>query len=40
MLFLRGNNLLDQDIRVHTSFIKDFAPMPGRSLVAGLRANF
>jgi iron complex outermembrane receptor protein len=40
MLYLRGNNLLDQDMRAHTSFIKDFAPMPGRSLVAGLRANF
>jgi iron complex outermembrane receptor protein len=39
-LFLRGNNLLDQDMRVHTSFIKDFAPLPGRSIVAGLRANF
>lgn len=39
-LFLRGNNLLDQDMRAHTSFIKDFAPMPGRSVVAGLRANF
>jgi iron complex outermembrane receptor protein len=39
-LFLRGSNLLDQDMRAHTSFIKDFAPMPGRSVVAGLRANF
>ena len=39
-LFLRGNNLLNQDMRVHTSYIKDSAPMPGRSLVAGLRANF
>ena len=39
-LFLRGNNLLDQDMRAHTSFIKDFVPMPGRSFVAGLRANF
>ena len=39
-LFLRGNNLLDQDMRVHTSFIKDFAPLPGRSIVAGLRADF
>ena len=28
-LFLRGNNLLDQEMRVHTSFIKDFAPCPG-----------
>jgi iron complex outermembrane receptor protein len=39
-LFLRGNNLLDKDMRVHTSFIKDFAPLPGRSIVAGLRADF
>jgi len=39
-LFLRGNNLLNQDMRVATSYIKDFAPLPGRSFVAGLRVNF
>ena len=39
-LFLKGNNLLDRDMRVHTSFIKDFAPLPGRSIVAGVRASF
>ena len=39
-LYLRGHNLLDKDMRVHTSFIKDFAPLPGRSIVAGLRAGF
>ena len=39
-LFLRGNNLLNQDMRVATSYIKDFAPLPGRSFTAGLRANF
>jgi len=39
-LFLRGNNLLNQDMRVATSYVKDFAPLPGRSFVAGLRANF
>jgi iron complex outermembrane receptor protein len=39
-LFLKGGNLLDKDMRVHTSFIKDFAPLPGRSIVAGLRASF
>jgi iron complex outermembrane receptor protein len=39
-LFVRGNNLLNQDMRVATSYIKDYAPLPGRSLVAGLRANF
>ncbi|MGQ0528377.1 MAG: TonB-dependent receptor [Panacagrimonas sp.] len=35
-LFLRGRNLLDEDARRHTSFIKDFAPLPGASVVAGL----
>jgi iron complex outermembrane receptor protein len=39
-LFLRGSNLLDRDMRVHTSFIKDFAPLPGRALTAGVRADF
>jgi len=39
-LFLQANNLLDQDMRVHTSFIKDAAPLPGRSLTAGVRATF
>ena len=39
-LYLRGFNLLNQDMRIHTSYIKDFAPMQGRSLIAGLRLNF
>jgi iron complex outermembrane receptor protein len=39
-LFLRANNLLNQDMRVATSFLKDYAPLPGRSFVAGLRASF
>jgi iron complex outermembrane receptor protein len=39
-LFLQGNNLLNKDIRVHTSFLKDFAPQAGRSIFAGLRSNF
>ena len=39
-LFLQANNLLNEDMRVHTSFIKDRAPLPGRSLFAGLRSNF
>jgi len=39
-LFLRANNLLNQDMRVATSYIKDYAPLPGRSFVAGLRASF
>jgi iron complex outermembrane receptor protein len=39
-LYLQANNLLNEDMRVHTSFIKDSAPLPGRSLQAGLRSDF
>jgi iron complex outermembrane receptor protein len=39
-LFLKGTNLLDEDARRHTSLVKDFAPLPGRNFVAGLRATF
>ncbi len=39
-LFLQGRNLTDDEQRQHTSFIKDFAPAPGRSIEAGLRLNF
>jgi len=35
-IFLKANNLLDEDARRHTSFIKDRAPLPGRSFEAGL----
>lgn len=40
MLYLLGRNLTDADIRVHTSFLKNTAPPPGRSFVVGLRAAF
>ncbi len=36
-LFVKGNNLLDEEIRNHTSFIKDYAPEPGRGFEIGLR---
>lgn len=39
-LFLQGKNLLDEEMRVHTSFLKNFAPLPGRAIVAGLRGEF
>lgn len=39
-LFLQGRNLLDSDMRVHTSFLKDTAPLPGRAIVAGIRGSF
>lgn len=38
--FIKVNNLLDEDIRDHASFIKDSAPRPGRSITAGLRLIF
>lgn len=38
--FLRGRNLADEEARVHTSFIKDQAPLPGRTIIAGLRVEF
>lgn len=39
-LFARGTNLLDEDARKSTSFLAAFAPLPGRSLQAGLRMKF
>ena len=37
---LRGNNLLDEEARTHTSFLKDVAPLPGRSVMLTLRAQY
>jgi iron complex outermembrane recepter protein len=39
-LFVRGSNLLDEDARRHASPLKDFAPLPGRSLGLGVRFDF
>jgi iron complex outermembrane receptor protein len=39
-LFLRGTNLLSEKARNHVSFIKDVAPLPGASAMAGIRVNF
>ena len=39
-LFARGLNLSNETIRVATSYLKDVAPLPGRSLLAGVRATF
>jgi iron complex outermembrane recepter protein len=38
--FALAKNLLDEDIRLSTSLLKDVAPLPGRSLVLGLRTAF
>ena len=39
-LFLKGTNLLDEEIRQHTSPLKDQIPLPGVSLHAGVRWEF
>ena len=38
--FVLAKNLLDQDIRLSTSVLRDIAPLPGRNLVFGARAKF
>jgi iron complex outermembrane receptor protein len=39
-LLVKGTNLLDEEARVHTSFLKDIAPLPGRGATVALRASF
>ena len=39
-VFLQGRNLLNETIRVHTSYVKDLVPQPGRTVMAGVRARF
>jgi iron complex outermembrane receptor protein len=39
-LFLKGVNLLDEEARQSTSFLKDVAPLAGRGWIAGLRMEF
>jgi len=39
-LFARATNLGDSTARVHTSFLKDLAPLAGRDVSAGVRVAF
>ena len=39
-IFVQGKNLLDKEIRMHSSYQKDVAPLPGRALVIGVRGVF
>ncbi len=39
-LFLKAENITDTEARVHTSFIKDVAPRPGRNFSLGVRGSF
>lgn len=36
-IYLQGRNLLNEKIRLSTSFLKDVAPQPGRSIFIGVR---
>lgn len=39
-VFVKVENLTDTEARVHTSFLKDLAPKPGRNFSVGLRGMF
>ena len=39
-MFFKAENITDTEARVHTSFIKDIAPRPGRNFSLGIRGSF
>ena len=39
-LFASASNLLDEEIRRQTSFVKELAPLPGRPGIFGVRLSF
>jgi len=39
-IYVSGQNLGDNEARVHTSFLRDFSPLPGRNFRLGLRGEF
>ena len=39
-VFLKINNVFDQEARVHSSFLKDDTLLPSRSFVLGVRGMF
>ncbi|GAB3378483.1 TonB-dependent receptor [Spongiibacter taiwanensis] len=39
-VYLKGSNLTDEEARVHSSFLKNQAPLPGRGISVGLRGTF
>lgn len=38
--FARGANLADEEVRPHTSFVREIAPLGGRALTLGIRVRF
>jgi iron complex outermembrane receptor protein len=39
-VYLKGQNLTDEYARVHSSLLKDEAPLPGRALAVGISGKF
>ncbi len=39
-VFLRATNLTNEEARVHSSFLKDLAPLRGRAFLVGVRGTF
>ena len=39
-LDIKANNITDEDARLHTSFLKDIAPLPGRNIKFAIRGRF
>ncbi len=40
VVFLKAENILDNDARVHSSFLKDVTPLPARAFSVGVRGSF
>ena len=38
--YMKGTNLTDEEARLHTSFLKELEPLPGRGVLFGVRAEF
>jgi len=39
-IFVKGENLLDEDARQHASFTKDRVVLPGRNLIFGISIDY
>ena len=39
-VYVKGQNLTDEHARVHSSFLKEVAPLPGRNFSVGIRGSF
>ena len=40
VLYVKANNITDEVAKVHSSFLKDVSPLPGRNFSVGIRGSF